>query len=655
MSWVEGLREVEPDLIAIDGKTSLRSHARSKGREPLHLVSAWASHQRLVLGQEAVAGKSNEITAIPLLLERLALKGALVTIDAIGAQNGIATSILERGGDYLLALKANRPATFKDVETFFADPPPGALDTCTTTDGNHGRIEIRRHAVCHDVAWLFSDRRYPGEVAFPGLAMIGIVASETEREGKLTRERRYYLSSAKLDAAAFARAVRGHWGIENRLHWVLDVVFKEDRPACAPATRPRTWPWSDTWPPTCCTKPSPRPRSRTAESAPAGTPPTSRASSGRMRERTFIRLPCCRVLILQCRGLLNSSLRAARTAKKRSRLEAKDDRCLEMPAPRFDGILGACDCRASVGAGGRGSSGRCPRYNPLRLRALSLHLRRVGRHPARSGLSTGLDFENDTEVHVLVRGKHDATGVEYGGRIELEADTNASNNTDETWIFLRGGFGEFRLGDEDGIADEDGMAVSAASVAAGTGGLDGTQVDTYVTRAFEPFGTSDATKAIYRSPSFGGFGFGASYTPNLSTIDNGSGNGDSLASKDVQAGDIVEGGVGYEGDIGGMATEIALTGLYGDVKDEATFGEDDYWAGQIGASVDFGAFSLAGSFLKEKIGEAEQDAYTLGAAYEIGPLALSINYAQSFNTEQRPTADFEFDNPATLSFRRPSL
>jgi predicted transposase YbfD/YdcC len=229
VSWVEGLREVEPDLIAIDGKTSRRSHARSKGREPLHLVSAWASHQRLVLGQEAVAGKSNEITAIPLLLERLALKGALVTIDAIGAQNGIATSILERGGDYLLALKANRPATFKDVETFFADPPPGALDTCTTTDGNHGRIEIRRHAVCHDVAWLFSDRRYPGEVAFPGLAMIGIVASETEREGKLTRERRYYLSSAKLDAAAFARAVRGHWGIENRLHWVLDVVFKEDQ------------------------------------------------------------------------------------------------------------------------------------------------------------------------------------------------------------------------------------------------------------------------------------------------------------------------------------------------------------------------------------------------------------------------------------------
>ena len=228
VSWVEGLREAEPDLIAIDGKTSRRSHARSRGREPLHLVSAWAARQRLVLGQEAVSGKSNEITAIPLLLERLALKGALVTIDAIGTQVEIARTILTRGGDYLLALKANRPATFKDVEAFFADPPPDSIETCTTTDGDHGRIEVRRHAVCHDVAWLFSDRRYPGEVVFPGLAMIGMVESETLREGKTSRERRYYLCSARLDVATFARAVRGHWGIENRLHWVLDVVFKDD-------------------------------------------------------------------------------------------------------------------------------------------------------------------------------------------------------------------------------------------------------------------------------------------------------------------------------------------------------------------------------------------------------------------------------------------
>jgi len=227
-SWVEASREAEPDLVAVDGKTSRRSHARSKGREPLHLVSAWASRQRLVLGQEAVSGKSNEITAIPLLLERLALAGALVTIDAIGAQAGIAATILRRGGDYVLALKANRPATFADVETFFADPPPGAVETCTTTDGDHGRIEVRRHAVCHDVAWLLSDRRYPGEVAFPGLAMLGMVESTTERGGKTSRERRYYLGSARLDVATFAHAVRAHWGIENRLHWVLDVVFRDD-------------------------------------------------------------------------------------------------------------------------------------------------------------------------------------------------------------------------------------------------------------------------------------------------------------------------------------------------------------------------------------------------------------------------------------------
>jgi predicted transposase YbfD/YdcC len=227
-AWVEGLREAEPDLVAIDGKTSRRTHDRGKGREPLHLVSAWASRQRLVLGQEAVGGKSNEIAAIPLLLERLALDGALVTIDAIGAQNAIAATILRRGGDYLLALKANRPATLKDVETFFADPPPGTIETHATTDGEHGRIEVRRHAVCHDVTWMFSARHYPGEPTFPGLAVIGMVESTTQRGGKTSRERRCYLSSAKLDAATFARAARGHWGIENRLHWVLDVVFKDD-------------------------------------------------------------------------------------------------------------------------------------------------------------------------------------------------------------------------------------------------------------------------------------------------------------------------------------------------------------------------------------------------------------------------------------------
>jgi predicted transposase YbfD/YdcC len=232
-AWITGLRPQAPalagaEVIALDGKTSRRSHARSKGREPLHLLSAWASAQRLVLGQEVVAAKSNEITALPRLLERLDLAGALVTIDAMGTQRTVAETIQARGGDYLLALKANRPATHAEVATFFADPPPGMVQTHQTTDGDHGRIEIRRHAVCHQLDWLFSDRRYPDEPAFPGLALIGMVESECERGGQVQRERRYYLGSARLDAETFARAVRAHWGIENRLHWTLDVVFRDD-------------------------------------------------------------------------------------------------------------------------------------------------------------------------------------------------------------------------------------------------------------------------------------------------------------------------------------------------------------------------------------------------------------------------------------------
>lgn len=228
-AWVEALRDGEGDLIAIDGKTSRRSHARAKGREPLHMVSAWAARQRLVLGQQATDAKSNEITAIPLLLERLELTGALVTIDAMGTQAAIAETIVKRGGDYLLALKANWPTTCAEVERFFADPTETLRQQpFQTTDNDHGRLEIRRHRVCHDIAWLFSERRYPGEPNFPHLAMIGMVETEVMRNAKSEHERRYYLSSAKLDAEAFARAVRTHWHVENRLHWVLDVIFHDD-------------------------------------------------------------------------------------------------------------------------------------------------------------------------------------------------------------------------------------------------------------------------------------------------------------------------------------------------------------------------------------------------------------------------------------------
>lgn len=170
-NWVEGLRAAQLEMIAIDGKTSRRNHAGCKGQGPLHTVSAWADAHRLVLGQEAIAAKSNEITAIPLLLQRLELAGALVTIDAIGTKTQIAQTILDRGGDYVLALKQNWPETFAEVETLFAAPAPAVVDsTFQTVDGGHGRIETRRHQVCHDVEWLASDRRYPGMLAFPALA-----------------------------------------------------------------------------------------------------------------------------------------------------------------------------------------------------------------------------------------------------------------------------------------------------------------------------------------------------------------------------------------------------------------------------------------------------------------------------------------------------
>ena len=163
--WVERLRRPAPgaagrEVVALDGKTSRRSHARSEGRGPLHTVSAWATSQRLVLGQEAVSDKSNEITAIPLLLQRLELAGALVTVDAMGTQTAIAQAILDRGGDYLLALKGNRPETFARVAELFAHPPPGlATGAHRTVDGGHARVETRTHRVCHEVGWMVSDCR----------------------------------------------------------------------------------------------------------------------------------------------------------------------------------------------------------------------------------------------------------------------------------------------------------------------------------------------------------------------------------------------------------------------------------------------------------------------------------------------------------------
>ena len=232
-AWVESLRDAvpastAPEIVAIDGKTSRRTHDRSRDRGPLHMVSAWASSRRLVLGQQACQAKSNEITAIPLLLERLALTGALVTIDAMGCQTKIAQAILDRGGDYLLAVKDNQASLHDEIRHYLDDPAATVHSRVQTTDGDHGRIAVRRHLVSHEVGWLTTTRRHPGEPRFPGLRAIAMVEAEVERDGATSRERHYYLSSFPLDAKLFAHAVRCHWHVENRLHWVLDVVFHED-------------------------------------------------------------------------------------------------------------------------------------------------------------------------------------------------------------------------------------------------------------------------------------------------------------------------------------------------------------------------------------------------------------------------------------------
>ena len=186
------------------------------------MVSAWASGQRLVLGQEATEDKSNEITAIPLPLQRLELKGALVTIDAMGCQTKIAATILDRGADYLLAVKDNQPTLHDDIKRYFDDAPASEVQTFEITDGDHGRIEVRRHVVSHRVDWLAEDSR------FPGIKSIAMVESTVERNGETSCGRRYYICSLALLAVLFAGAVRSHWHIENRLHWVLDVIFHED-------------------------------------------------------------------------------------------------------------------------------------------------------------------------------------------------------------------------------------------------------------------------------------------------------------------------------------------------------------------------------------------------------------------------------------------
>lgn len=231
LAWAAALQKASGGkLVALDGKTLRRSHDQASGKSALHLVSAWATENHLVLGQQKVAGHSNEITALPALLGMVALEGCTVTIDAMGTQKEIAGRVKERGAEYVLALKGNQRRLYEEVqESFTLAEREGFLgighDRHETVNGGHGRIERRRYCTI----WAPEHIAYldPGG-EWAGLRSIGMVEAKRTVGEKVSVERRYYLSSLAGEARPFAEAVRGHWDIENGLHWVLDVAFRED-------------------------------------------------------------------------------------------------------------------------------------------------------------------------------------------------------------------------------------------------------------------------------------------------------------------------------------------------------------------------------------------------------------------------------------------
>jgi predicted transposase YbfD/YdcC len=238
LRWTQSLRQaVAQEIVALDGKALRR--AGNKKQSLKYVVSAWAESNHLVLGQLKVEEKSNEITALPELLRVLELAGCIVTIDAMGCQKKIAQEIVEADADYVLALKGNQEKVHEEVKSFLDTSleekqrarPKGAsvpkevvaLQEWETVEKDHGRFEIRRYYQSDYLGW-FADRE-----KWERLHSVGMVESMREIDGKSTVERRYYLSSLKLEVKTFARAVRGHWGVENKVHWVMDVCFGEDR------------------------------------------------------------------------------------------------------------------------------------------------------------------------------------------------------------------------------------------------------------------------------------------------------------------------------------------------------------------------------------------------------------------------------------------
>lgn len=229
LSWMTSLHEVtRGQVIAIDGKTLRRSYDKASSKSAIHMVSAWATHNHISLGQTVVEKKSNEITAIPKLLEMIEVSGSLVTIDAMGCQTEIAQKIVDRGGGYVLAVKGNQKTLHNSIRRFFADHLEDDFGRTNVRraggrEKDHGRDETRYYYVCKLPDTLADRQRWPQ------LRAIGMAVNETLSKGKATREVRYYILSKYLSAKKFGNAVRSHWGIENSLHWQLDVTFGEDQ------------------------------------------------------------------------------------------------------------------------------------------------------------------------------------------------------------------------------------------------------------------------------------------------------------------------------------------------------------------------------------------------------------------------------------------
>lgn len=220
--FTKTLSTMKSELINIDGKTICNSGAG----KALHIVSAWCEANQLVLAQEKVDSKSNEITAIPNLLKLLDLKGKIITIDAMGAQRSICQQIIDQGGDYQISLKGNQGTLFDDIKRLLTDPAVQADLLCSEeNDKGHGRIEQRRAYVTDQIDWLQEQHQWPG------LTSIGMVVSKVQKGDKKSEEERFYITSLPANARKMNEVARAHWGIENKLHWRLDVVFNEDK-AC---------------------------------------------------------------------------------------------------------------------------------------------------------------------------------------------------------------------------------------------------------------------------------------------------------------------------------------------------------------------------------------------------------------------------------------